>query len=329
MPRKKSPPRLYLDDGQWRIRDGAHRVRTGCLEADCDGAEKRLREYLGEKHEPTPGPDPLIIDILIAYGREHLPGTAAAKNSGYNLTSLGKWWHDKKLSDVNAANCRAYADTKTPAAARRDLEMLRAAIGHWHREHGPLPSVPAVVLPPKAQARDRWLTRSEVAKLLWAARRTPHLRRFILLGFYTGSRSGSLLGLRWDWVNFDTGIMRRRAPRTADRRNKRKPDARLGSRILAHLQRWRRVDDRRCVYVCHYNGQRVNKMRRSWRTAVRLADLSDDVTPHTLRHSKATRLMQQGVDKWEAAGYLGMTMETLERTYGHHHPDYHRDAAEV
>jgi len=25
---------------------------------------------------------------------------------------------------------------------------------------------------------------------------------------------------------------------------------------------------------------------------------------------------------WEAAGYLGMTVETLEEVYGHHHPDH-------
>ena len=32
--------------------------------------------------------------------------------------------------------------------------------------------------------------------------------------------------------------------------------------------------------------------------------------------------MQQGVAMWEAAGFLGMTQETLEKVYGHHHPDY-------
>jgi len=32
--------------------------------------------------------------------------------------------------------------------------------------------------------------------------------------------------------------------------------------------------------------------------------------------------MQKGIDLWEAAGYLGMPVETLERTYGHHHPRY-------
>ena len=32
--------------------------------------------------------------------------------------------------------------------------------------------------------------------------------------------------------------------------------------------------------------------------------------------------MQSGVDLWDAAGFLGMTVQQLERSYGHHHPDY-------
>ncbi|MGC1353119.1 MAG: tyrosine-type recombinase/integrase, partial [Xanthobacteraceae bacterium] len=83
------------------------------------------------------------------------------------------------------------------------------------------------------------------------------------------------------------------------------------------------------VYVCHYSGQRIMKMRRSWRTAVRAAGLDKDVTPHTLRHTRATWLMQKGIDPWEAAGHLGMSLEMLERNYGHHHPDAQKRAAEI
>jgi integrase len=54
-----------------------------------------------------------------------------------------------------------------------------------------------------------------------------------------------------------------------------------------------------------------------------------DVTPHTLRHTRATWLMQSGIDPWEAAGHLGMSMETLQRVYGKHHPDYQKNAAEI
>jgi integrase len=46
------------------------------------------------------------------------------------------------------------------------------------------------------------------------------------------------------------------------------------------------------------------------------------VVPHTLRHTAATWLMQNGCDLWEAAGFLGMKPETLQRVYGHHHPHH-------
>jgi hypothetical protein len=39
--------------------------------------------------------------------------------------------------------------------------------------------------------------------------------------------------------------------------------------------------------------------------------------------------MQASVDLWEAAGWLGMTVEQLEANYGHHHPDFQEAAAEA
>jgi hypothetical protein len=36
--------------------------------------------------------------------------------------------------------------------------------------------------------------------------------------------------------------------------------------------------------------------------------------------------MQAGADLWVAAGYLGMTVEALKRTYGHHPPDFLAEA---
>jgi len=53
------------------------------------------------------------------------------------------------------------------------------------------------------------------------------------------------------------------------------------------------------------------------------------VMPHTLRHTAATWLMQRGADLWQASGFLSMSVETLQRVYGHHHPDWMKDAAEI
>jgi hypothetical protein len=39
--------------------------------------------------------------------------------------------------------------------------------------------------------------------------------------------------------------------------------------------------------------------------------------------------MQRAAPMWEAAGFLGMSEKTLRDTYGHHHPDHLRGAAEA
>src|SRR5262245_44563319 len=54
----------------------------------------------------------------------------------------------------------------------------------------------------------------------------------------------------------------------------------------------------------------------------------DDVTPHTLRHTAATWLMQRGTPTWEASGFLAMSEKMLRDVYGHHHPDFQKEAAE-
>src|SRR6476660_2297462 len=109
MPRRRLPPRLYLDPtkGEWAIRDGQHFERTGCAESDRRGAEARLAAYLGQKHTPKRGPAPLVADILLVYANEHLPHTRSAKNAAYNVGNLSKWWGHKRLSDLTARNCRA------------------------------------------------------------------------------------------------------------------------------------------------------------------------------------------------------------------------------
>jgi integrase len=64
-----------------------------------------------------------------------------------------------------------------------------------------------------------------------------------------------------------------------------------------------------------------------WDAIVADAGLSTDVVRHILRHTAVTWLMQMGTDPWQAAGWLGMTLEQLQENYGHHHPDFQEDVA--
>ena len=80
-------------------------------------------------------------------------------------------------------------------------------------------------------------------------------------------------------------------------------------------------------HFVEWHGKPVASVKTGFASAVRLAGLDrsiGNVTPHTLRHTAATWLMQRGVAVWEAAGFLGMSEKTLRDTYGHHHPNHLR-----
>src|SRR5262249_17926135 len=128
-------------------------------------------------------------------------------------------------------------------------------------------------------------------------------------------------------VDLQRGVLYRRGSRTKETR-KRQPPARLHWRLIPHLRRWHAEDQARGItHVITYRGKPVEKLRRSWDQAREEAGIPDDIVKHSLRHTAATWLMQDGVSVWEAAGYLGMSVETLENVYGHHHPDFQRNAA--
>ena len=79
---------------------------------------------------------------------------------------------------------------------------------------------------------------------------------------------------------------------------------------------------------CRVERQAVRSVRKAFASAVKRGGIGEHVTPHILRHTAATWAMQNGGDLWQIAGFLGMTPEMLTRVYGHHHPDFQRDAAE-
>lgn len=113
----------------------------------------------------------------------------------------------------------------------------------------------------------------------------------------------------------------------AAKTNKRQPTVPIPSRLLAQSaamapNRPRGEALRRVQRQAGDLGQNgvQERCKARWARSRNLAS--------TLRHTAATWLMQRGADPWQAAGYLGMSLEVLLNTYGHHHPDYLSDAVE-
>ena len=277
----------------------------------------------------------MIADVLSLYAEEVAPHRKSARNISYNIGNLLRWWGDKTVAQISAKACREYAATKTASGAAADIKVLKSAVTYWHEneEYGPLQIVPKFWRPAENPPKERWLTRDEAARLLRAAKPYPHLRRMILLGLYTGSRPGVILALQWDQIDFRAEVMARTRAGVNQDSKKRAPKVRLGRRILAHLKRWKRLDGKG-QYVCeftdrwHPGGRQVQDPHGSWRKVIKAAELPG-VTRHTLRHTRATWMAQAGVSLFEAAGFLGMTVRTLERVYAHHDPSHQERAANI
>lgn len=330
MPRKSSGPRLWFDRRRqtYTIVDGRKRIRTGCGADEIGTAKEVLGRYLAETHTPDEA-DPFISDILTAYSEEHLAGKLSEKNILYDIAHLAKWWGGKRVNDVTQANFKAYVKHRDAGAcSRREMTFLLAAMRHWNVHHGSI-KIPTIKLPPPPEPRPHFITRDQAAKFLWHARKTPHLARFFLIGWYTGSRRGVIGGLRWDMIDFESQVMLRKPPGVQQAHNKRSPKVRIGSRLIAHLKRWKRLDGKGAEYVVAFRGQPLIRPLRSWQRARKAAKLPAYVTPHILRHSRATNMLRQGVDPWEASNALGMSLQTLLKVYGHHIPDWQKNAADA
>ena len=167
-------------------------------------------------------------------------------------------------------------------------------------------------------------------RLLTASLRQPRVRLylplFILLGLYTGQRKKAILSLRWTQVDLDNARINFNSP-GARRTNKRRARIPIPTRLLPHLRR-ARLRGTELGFVINDNGVRIRDIKRGFASACQRARLNH-VTPHVLRHTCATWLMQRGVTLWDAAGFLGMTLRN-PRTGVRTPPSRHlRSAAEA
>lgn len=347
MPRRAKGPRLWLlkragREPTWLILDGGNQVSTGCSESDRGGAERALGRYIADKYTPPTRESALeriiIADVMTVYLREHAPHVRNPEFLLHTANPVIDWWGTKTLADIRGQTCRDYVEWRckrgvSDQTARHDLKTLRAAINYYHREYGPLAAVPSLTMPAKGQPKERWLTRSEAARLLWAARRHHRLVRFILIGLYTGTRKDAILRLKWTpslttgYIDLASGIMHRMG-RAEMATAKRRTPCRIPDGLMPHLRRWAASDlANGWADVCHLHGASSRSIKTSWASARARAGLGRDVTPHTLRHTAVTWLMQRGVPAAEVAGFVGLSIEMVDRVYGHHSPDHMAKAA--
>lgn len=306
---------------RWALtyRDGERRFRISLGTDDRGLAESRARDIWNARNA---APSERIADLWPRYVKDRIGDGARADRFKAHWAALQPHFGHRLGKAVNRDDCRAFFEERrekgySHSTIKTDLELLRACL-RWR--YGA--EAPTIWIPPASKPRDHWLTKEEARQLVDAAE-TPHVKLFLTLGLATGARSGAILDLTWDRVDFTHGTIDFR-PTGRHQTNKRRTVVPMNqiARTALETAFAARLSD----YVVEYGGKQVGSIKKALqRLAVRTGM---KVSPHVLRHTCAVWMAQQDVPMQKIAQYLGHTSTRVtEQVYARYSPSFMQDAS--
>lgn len=298
----------------------SRRASTGTT--DKGQAEATLARF--EAKQNAPPERPTSDDIINGY-LDSLKDRRWFQNREYEMRAMRRSFGRVPPELVSAVLVRAHIRRRLAVGVARstvdrELRAFRACLS-WGMKNGWIDKAPYIETPGGSPPRDRWLTRAEAGALVLGCR-DHHIRLFVLVALHTGARTRAILDLTWDRVDLDRGVVL--YPPAAVRSRKRTAVVPLTETLAGELGQARAVAQSR--WVIEYKGQSVGSIKTGFRAAVRRSGIAH-CTPHDLRRTCATWMVQDGIPLAKVARFLGDSEEMIEKVYGHHSPDYLRDAA--
>lgn len=235
---------------------------------------------------------------------------------------------------------RSHAPPAAEATIAKELLVYSAAVTYcndklgWALENPVAGHVPKVVVD-----MPRWLRKDEA----WALRdhckgegrrgaargEDPLILDFVELGLATGMRSGEILKLEWDRVDFGARLIYFRVANQKSRVPGSIPLNDWALEVLRRRQAFRRKYCERSPWVfCRASGKRVQSMKKAFARAADDAGLKD-VTPHALRHSFGAWLVQAGVPLRTVCDLMRHKDIKTTMIYAHLAPENTREAIKV
>ena len=264
----------------------------------------------------------LLDEYLAHLGRERKKSAATLRAYGADLRGFGAWLEQQQtpLTSVRRTQLRRYLveleeQGLAATSVQRKLASVRGLF-RWLHQHGHVLKDPAKLIKgPKAPKRvPKFLTSPEVDKLLAQPfDDSPQgLRdRAILETLYsTGCRVSECAGMDLQAVDLDEGTARVLGKGSKERL------AMLGGPALDAIRAWlparKRVllESKRADHGALWLNRLGKQLSARWifETVVaraRQADLQTRLTPHGLRHSFATHLLDRGADLRTVQELLG------------------------
>ncbi len=236
-----------------------------------------------------------------------------------------------KLSKLVPAHLQGfYRDKLDSGLSPRTVQYLHVVLHRALKQAlrwGMVPrNVADAVDPPRADKKEVSPLSPAEARTLLKAARGDRLEALYVLAVHTGMRQGELLGLKWDDVDLDTGVLRVRGTKTVRSRRSVKLSQTALRALHGHLQRQLGEIDRagsswqeNGLVFATYTGTPMDRhnLLRQFKRLLKEARLPA-IPFHNLRHTCATVLLSKGMHAkfvQELLGHSNIAI-TLD-TYSH------------
>lgn len=210
---------------------------------------------------------------------------------------------------------------KAPMTVRYALAVVRQVFNHARRNKlfDGRPPTAEVKFPSADNRRLRFLTRKEAGDLLEAlAERSTDVRDMALLSLHCGLRAGEIFNLTWADVDPARGILTLRDTKSGRTRAAFMTES--VKKMLADRGRGAKGD---LVFISA-RGDRIRSVSKTFDRVVQekglnkgVLDSRQKVVFHTLRHTFASWLVEQGTDLYVVKKLLGHSTLALTERYSH------------
>lgn len=212
-----------------------------------------------------------------------------------------------KIENENSRNGRKRSTITINQYGNYLRAFFRYAVDLGYLDKNPMSRWKPKKIPPK-QVK---LTVEDLQKIM--AHAAPHLKWALEVEYHLGLRSGlsELLSLKWEDIDFDAREVHVYASKTKTYRTIPIND----EKFLEALRERRKMAV--TPYVVEYEGKPVMSLKRSFNTAVKLANLPYPVRMYDVRHLFATMLIGNGATIGAVSALLGhsKTSTTLNVYY--------------
>ena len=181
--------------------------------------------------------------------------------------------------------------------------IVRRAVLNRQIERNPIEGIKLF----KENPRNRTLSDEEYQRLLNCC--PYHLKPMVEIAFITGMRKGEILGLTWDRVDFENGIIVLEAEDTKTQEKREIPIDEGLKKLIRGIPR-----TIACPYVFTYKGKKLRVARNGFVTACEKAGLKD-FHFHDLRHCAITNMRKAGVPESVIMSISGHKTNAVFRRY--------------